>query len=64
MYQKTYVIITNLGQYLKEGMVCRVYEETETEFRVEILNPPENMFPITYAVNKALSKHFYAILPI
>jgi len=64
MYQKTYVILNDLGKYLKEGMVCRVYEETESEFKIEILNPPQNMFPITYAINKALSKHFYVILPI
>jgi len=64
MYRKTYVLLKNLGNTLKEGMVCHVYEENEIEFKIEILNPPENMFPITYAINKALGKYFHQILPI
>ena len=64
MYGKVYVIVKDLGSILKEGMVCKVYDENTSEFYVEIMNPPENLFLITYAINKKLVKYFHQLLPL
>ena len=63
MIGRTFVIIRDLGSLLKEGMVCQVYEESDKDFKINVLNPPTELFLTTYCVNGQLREYFFQIIP-